>query len=188
MKEFRFEALPIEGPRLIEPFYSEDDRGYFLKSFEKRIFEENGISMEPFETFESLSVKGVLRGMHFQTQLPQAKLIRAVTGKIFDAAVDLRNGSATFGKWCGVELSRENRLCFYIPPGFAHGFLVLSESALVSYLCAGEYLKEYDMGIRWDDKDIGIAWPMETIGIPRVSERDQRLPTLRRFRAATGGL
>ena len=184
---FEFTPLPM-GLRLIAPFYSGDGRGYLLKGYEKEIFRQNGLEMDLFETFESYSVRGVIRGLHFQTRSPQAKLVRAVAGTVFDAAVDLRRGSATFGQWYTAELSQENRLMFYMPPGFAHGFLVLSETALVSYQCAGRYLKDCDTGIVWNDPDIGIEWPLDRIGEPTLSDRDKRFPTLRQFQAAEGGL
>lgn len=167
------------GLKLITPFYVEDNRGYFLKSFEKNIFKQLGIENELAETFESYSKKDVIRGLHFQTKNPQIKIVRAITGKILDVAVDIRKDSETFGKWYAVELSAENNLSFYIPQGFAHGFRVLSEEAIVSYQCIGQYEKGSDTGIVWNDKDLGIEWGIEN---PIVSERDKELMGFREYR------
>lgn len=179
--KFKFEDTPLDGLKVIHPAYMEDERGNFLKSFEKEIFSQNGIEMAPFEVFESLSTKGVLRGLHFQTKLPQAKLVRTVTGNVFDVAVDIRKDFPTFGKWHSVELSGANKKMFYIPPYFAHGFLVLSESAIVSYICAGRYLKEYDSGILWKDPVVAIEWPISIIGEVTVSKRDESFGGLVEF-------
>lgn len=167
------------GLKIIESFYVEDQRGYFLKSFEKGIYQELGIENELSEVFESYSRKDVIRGLHFQTINPQIKIVRAITGKIWDVAVDIRKDSATFGQWKGIELSAENRCSFYIPRGFAHGFRVLSEDAIVSYQCIGQYEKGSDTGIVWNDRDLNIAWGIEN---PIVSDRDQALMSFKEYR------
>ena len=156
-----------------------------MKNFEKDIFKEFNIDISVFEDFETYSKYGVIRGLHFQTQAPQGKLVKAISGRIRDVAVDLRKESATFGKWMAVELSQENRKSFWIPPGFAHGFEVLSEYALVSYKCDGKYLIEYDTGIYYDDKDIGINWQTSN---PIVSDKDKGLMSLQDFKERYGGL
>lgn len=187
-RDFSFKSLSTGGLKVVYPFFFEDKRGYFLKNYEKNIFTQSGIKMNLFEAYESLSGKGVLRGLHFQSKMPQAKLIRVVSGRIFDVAVDLRRGSATFGQWHGVELSCENKKMLYIPPGFAHGFLVLSESALVSNISDGQYLKDYDTGIIWNDPDIGIDWPFNQLSNAILSEKDKMLPTFNEFLEQYGGL
>lgn len=179
MKDFTFEKLNIEGLFIVNPFYAEDGRGYFLKSYEKEIFRKAGIETDIFEDFESWSRKNVIRGLHFQTMKPQSKLVRAVYGEIFDVAVDIRRESPTFGQWRGVHLSGENHKALFIPGGFAHGFLVLSDTALVSYKCSGQYLKECDTGIPWNDPDIGVEWPLESLENVIVSERDQGFTPLK---------
>lgn len=186
MQQFTFTKSKVLGLKLISPFYVQDNRGYFLKSYEKEIFAQNEVFHDIFEDFESYSQKGVIRGLHFQTDSPQSKLVRAISGKIFDVAVDLRFDSKTFGKWEGFFLSDRNRISLLIPRGFAHGFLVLSESALVTYQCAGQYSKATDCGIRWNDKDLAIPWPIDDFSKVTVSERDALLPTfseyIQRFR------
>lgn len=167
------------GLKMIESFYVEDNRGYFLKSFEKNVFKELGVENELAEVFESYSKKDVIRGLHFQTVNPQIKIVRAVTGKVLDVAVDIRKDSATFGKWHAVELSAENHCSFYIPRGFAHGFRVLSGDTIVSYQCIGQYEKGSDTGIVWNDKDLNIAWGIEN---PIVSVRDQELMSFEEYR------
>ena len=169
MQKFSCESTDIEGLKIINPFYLEDERGYFLKSFEKDVFKEFGLENEIYEDFESYSKKSVIRGLHFQLKHPQVKLVRCVMGHIFDVAVDLRKDSKTFGQWQGFDLSDKNTKSLYIPKGFAHGFLVLSDYAIVSYKCVGKFLSEYDSGIVWNDKDLNIAWNIKE---PIVSEKD----------------
>ena len=182
MQQFSFETTSIRDLMIIHPFYMEDERGFFLKSFEKEIFWQNGIKTEIFEDFESYSIKGVLRGLHFQTEKPQAKLVRALTGTIYDVAVDLRKTSKTFGKWHAEILSVDNHKAFFIPKGFAHGFLVLSDNALVSYKCEGAFLKETDTGIVWNDPELKIDWPTNQVDEIIVSEKDRRLQTFSHFK------
>jgi dTDP-4-dehydrorhamnose 3,5-epimerase len=178
MRAFSFENTKFKGVYLIDSFSTEDNRGYFVKDFEKDIFAENGLDIDLYESFESFSWKNVIRGLHFQTSEPQAKLVRAVTGRISDVIVDLRAGSETFGKWESFYLTEANRKSLFIPKGFAHGFCVHSDTAIVSYKCVGKYHKGTDSGIVWNDKDIAIRWGIEN---PIVSERDSSLMTFKDF-------
>ena len=184
--DFKFEPGKLDGVKIVYPFYIRDERGYFLKSFERDVFRANGIDFDVHEDFESSSRKGVVRGLHFQSREPQSKLVRAVRGKIFDVVVDLRPQSATFGKWEGVYLDSEIQNALLIPAGFAHGFMVVSENALVSYKCCGKYLKEYDAGIIWNDPDIGIDWPYSQVGEITVSYRDRNFRGFADFAAHVG--
>ncbi len=171
----------MPGVKIIQPFYMEDERGYFQKNFEKEIFAAAGIQEEIFEEFETLSHQGVLRGMHFQTQIPQAKLVRCIMGRVYDVVVDIRPNSPTYGKWEGFWVDDENKLTLYVPRGFAHGFYVKAEKALVTYKCAGIYSKENDTGILWNDKELGIDWPLEAGDGPILSLRDQNLLTFAEY-------
>lgn len=174
MSKFNFIPTFIKDLYEIENFCEKDERGFFNKIFEKDLFSENNIDFEVVENFYSYSKKGVLRGLHFQDVEPQAKLVGVVSGEIFDVAVDLRRDSATYLKWHGVILNNKNNKTVYIPRGFAHGFLVLSDEAMVIYQCDNKYYKEYDTGIIYDDADIDIKWPdlgMEFI----ISDRDKKL-------------
>lgn len=182
---FGFTDGELQGVKIITPFYMEDNRGYFLKSLEKDIFREAGIEMDIYEDFESFSSKDVIRGMHFQTKAPQTKIVRVIRGKIIDVLVDLRKDSNTFGQYMKIELSEDNHLSVLVPAGFAHGFCVLSEVALVSYKCIGKYLKNYDTGIIWNDSEIGIDWGISN---PIVSERDSKHMTFEQFKKTYGGL
>ena len=149
----------IEGLCLIEPAVHGDGRGYFMETYNKRDMEEAGIFVDFVQDNQSMSVKGVLRGLHFQKHFPQCKLVRAVKGSVFDVAVDLREGSATYGKWYGVELTEENKKQFLIPEGFAHGFLVLSEVAEFCYKVNDFWHPNDEGGLAWNDPAIGIQWP-----------------------------
>lgn len=149
----------IEGLCVITPAVHGDARGYFMESYNQRDMEENGISINFVQDNQSMSTKGVLRGLHFQKNFPQAKLVRVIKGAVFDAAVDLRSGSETYGKWYGIELTEENKKQFLIPRGFAHGFLVLSETAEFCYKCDDFYHPDDEGGIAWNDPEIGIKWP-----------------------------
>lgn len=182
IKQFSFEKTPIKDLFVVNPFYTEDERGYFLKSFEKEIFRKNGIETDIFEDFESYSKKGVIRGLHFQMEKPQAKLVRVIIGEVFDVAVDLRKDSETFGRWHAEILSDKNRKSFFIPKGFAHGFLVLSDNALVSYKCDDVFSKESDTGIFWNDKDLNIDWPVDNIKKILISEKDSKLQKYNEYR------
>lgn len=150
-----------------------------MESFNVAELEEYGIKEIFVQDNESKSSKGVLRGLHFQTQKTQAKLVRVIQGEVFDVAVDLRKDSPTFGQWHGVVLTGENKKQFYIPKGFAHGFLVLSKEAIFNYKCSDYYAPEYDGGVRWDDPDIGINWPLEGIDDILLSEKDKNLKLLK---------
>lgn len=173
----------IKDLYIIEPQVFGDVRGYFIESYSEADFAEAGLTMKFVQDNESRSKKGVLRGLHFQTQHTQGKLVRVVEGKVYDVAVDLREGSPTFGKWEGVLLTAENKRQFYVPEGFAHGFLVLSEYAIFQYKCTDYYAPEYDGGIRWNDPDIGVEWPLEGIEEILLSEKDQKQPRFAEFLA-----
>lgn len=181
MAGFSFEQLDLPDLFLIEPFFIEDERGYFSKNYEKDIFREAGILTDIQEEFESLSHRGVLRGIHFQTECPQSKIIKVLRGEIYDIAVDLRKDSSTYKQWRGVYLNEKNRKSFFIPQGFGHGFLTLSEKALVTYKCTGKYCKEKDTGVFWMDPDLGIQWPVDKVDEIRVSKRDQGLPSFKEY-------
>ena len=149
----------IEGLAVIEPKVFGDKRGYFVETYNEKDMKEAGFDVTFVQDNQSSSTKGVLRGLHFQKQYPQGKLVRVMKGRVFDVAVDLREKSATYGKWFGVELSEDNFKQFYIPEGFAHGFLVLSESAVFCYKCTDFYHPGDEGGIAWNDPEIGIDWP-----------------------------
>lgn len=158
------ERTPIAGLTLIHPHVFEDERGYFIKDFERNFYVENGLPVDFWETNESKSKKGTIRGLHFQQKFSQGKLIRVIKGAVYDVAVDLRFGSPTFGKWMGFELSEYNHDVLYIPEGFAHGFLALEDDSIFSYKCTNKYAPEFDSGVRFDDPEIGIKWPVERVG------------------------
>lgn len=149
----------IEGLCVITPAVHGDNRGYFMETYSQRDMEENGIHIQFVQDNQSMSVKGVLRGLHFQKNFPQTKLVRVIHGSVFDVAVDLRKDSKTFGKWYGIELTAENKKQFLIPRGFAHGFLVLSETAEFCYKCDDFYHANDEGGLAWNDPEIGIQWP-----------------------------
>lgn len=162
MGQITVEKAPIEGLFVIEPTVHGDSRGYFMETYSKRDMDEAGLNMTFVQDNQSMSTKGVLRGLHFQIHHPQGKLVRVIKGRVFDVAVDLRKGSATYGKWFGVELSEENKKQFYISPGFAHGFLVLSDIAEFCYKCTDFYHPNDEGGLAWNDPHIGIEWPEVT--------------------------
>lgn len=151
----------IDGLHIIVPAVHGDNRGYFMETYNKRDMEDAGLNMNFVQDNQSMSTKGVLRGLHFQKQFPQGKLVRVIKGKVFDVAVDMRKGSKTFGKWFGVELSEENKKQFYISEGFAHGFLVLSDIAEFCYKVTDFYHPNDEGGIAWNDPAIGINWGVE---------------------------
>jgi dTDP-4-dehydrorhamnose 3,5-epimerase len=163
---------PLPGVKLLAPDIFEDHRGFFMESYNRRRFLEIGIGDDFVQDNHSLSARGVLRGLHYQLGRPQAKLVRATRGRVFDVVVDIRRGSPTFGRWAGAELSEENRLQYYAPVGFAHGFLVLSESAEFQYKCSDFYSAEDEHGLPWNDPEIAIEWPLEGLE-PNLSERDR---------------
>ena len=150
----------IEGLKVIEPTVYGDDRGYFMETYNSKDFSDAGIDCAFVQDNQSASKKGVLRGLHFQKEFPQDKLVRVISGEVFDVAVDLREGSKTFGKWYGVKLSAENKKQFFIPKNFAHGFLVLSDYAEFCYKVTDFYHPNDEGGIMWNDPDIGVEWPM----------------------------
>ncbi len=159
----------LEGLLLIEPKVFGDARGFFLETWNAQRYRECGLDATFVQDNLSLSRRGILRGLHFQNPSPQGKLISVWQGEVFDVAVDLRRSSPTFGKWHGVRLSSDTKRQFYIPPGFAHGFQVLSEAALFHYTCTGFYSPGDELTIRWDDPDLGIEWPLKD---PLLSEKD----------------
>lgn len=171
MGKFNFISTGIEGLYIIESVAFGDERGYFMETYNYRDFSEFGLDLNFVQDNQSKSVKGVLRGLHFQRKHPQGKLVRAVSGEVFDVAVDLRLDSRTFGKWEGVYLSDQNRRQFYIPPGFAHGFLVVSDTAEFAYKCTEYYHPEDECGILWNDSAIGIKWPLKET-LPCLSAKD----------------
>lgn len=163
MGQIKVSKCPIEGLYVIEPTVHGDNRGYFMETYNQNDMHAAGLTMTFVQDNQSMSVKGVLRGLHFQKQYPQGKLVRVIKGRVFDVAVDLRAGSKTYGKWYGVELSEENKKQFYISEGFAHGFLVLSETAEFCYKVTDFYHPGDEGGLAWNDPTIGIEWP-ELVG------------------------
>ena len=177
---FEFQKLDLKGAYLIKDFFVGDNRGGFTKTFEKDIFGDAGIDFSLNETFISRSTENVIRGLHFQKNQPQAKLVSVVSGAVWDVIVDLRIESPTFKEWRAKVLSADNHLSFYIPKGFAHGFASLQDNTLMLYQCEGKYDSETDSGIIYNDKDIGIEWPIdERIAIH--SERDLKLEMLEEY-------
>lgn len=174
---FAFNHVDIHGIILVEPRVFKDSRGSFMETYKYSDFVQAGIKEYLLQDNYSWSLKGVLRGLHYQKNPhAQGKLVLCVKGSIFDVAVDIRKGSPSYGKWVGIELCDENKRMLYIPPGFAHGFLALSESAGVLYKCTMEYSPESDRGIIWNDPDINIQWPLRN---PILSEKDSRHPLLK---------
>lgn len=179
MGKIKVTACGIKGLFVIEPAVFHDSRGYFMETYNQNDFQEAGLDMVFVQDNQSMSAKGVLRGLHFQKQFPQGKLVRVVRGKVFDVAVDLRSSSETYGKWFGVELSAENKKQFYIPEGFAHGFLVLSDEAEFAYKCTDFYHPGDEGGILWSDPSIGIDWPIEEGMELIISDKDQKCGGIR---------
>lgn len=167
---------PLEGVLIIEPDVYHDPRGFFFETYQKKRYQALGITQEFVQDNMSFSKKSTLRGLHFQITKPQAKLVQAITGEIFDVAVDIRPESSMFGKWTGIILSEQNRRQFFIPEGFAHGFAVLSETALFAYKCSKDYQADDEGGILFSDPLIGIEWPVEN---PILSEKDRNYPELK---------
>lgn len=164
----------IEGLCVIEPAVFPDSRGYFMETYNQRDFAAAGLNMVFVQDNQSMSKRGVLRGLHFQKKYPQGKLVRAIRGEVFDVAVDIRPGSKTYGKWYGVVLSAENKKQFYIPEGFAHGFLVLSEEAEFAYKVTDFYHPGDEGGVAWNDPEIGIEWPIAPDMEVLLSDKDQK--------------
>lgn len=178
MGNFIFTETKLEGVVMIEPTIFQDARGSFMEGFNYEDFKKAGIDMQIRQINVSKSKQGVLRGLHYQKNYPQAKLVKVMSGEIFDVAVDVREGSTTYGKWFGTVLSEENKRQLYIPRGFAHGFLVLSEEAEFLYMVDNDYHFEDEVGVIWNDPQIGIDWPM-TKGIEvLLSDKDEKLRPL----------
>ena len=185
MGKFKRTDTSIEGVCIIEPTLFGDERGYFMETYEKNDFEEIGIKGDFVQDNQSRSKKGVLRGLHFQKEHTQAKLVRCIKGEVFDVAVDLRPGSSTYGKWEGVILSEDNKKMFYIPRGFAHGFLVLSEIAEFCYKVDNIYDHESEGGLKWNDEEVNIVWPkVEGMEVSDylTSEKDGLWPSLKELK------
>jgi dTDP-4-dehydrorhamnose 3,5-epimerase len=175
---FTVTSCPIEGLHEIQPKVFGDSRGYFFESWSERDFSAAGLTLRFVQDNQSKSTKGVLRGLHFQKTFPQGKLVRVIEGEVFDVAVDIRAGSKTYGKWHAVTLTAEKNNMFYIPEGFAHGFLVLSDTAIFTYKCTDFYHPEDEGGLLWNDPAIAIAWP--DIGMaPLLSDKDTKHPGLK---------
>lgn len=179
MNKFHFLPCPIEGLFVVEPAVFRDDRGYFCETFNEKEFADAGLALSFVQDNQSMSSRGVLRGLHYQIKHPQGKLLRVIRGEVFDVAVDLRKGSATYGQWHGEVLSAVNCRQFYIPEGFAHGFYVLSEIAEFCYKCTDFYHPEDEGGLRWNDPDINIQWPLLEGTEVLLSEKDRRQPFFR---------
>lgn len=182
MGKITVETCEIEGLKIITPQVFGDARGYFVETYNYEEFKEAGIDITFVQDNQSASKRGVLRGLHFQKQFPQDKLVRVIKGEVFDVAVDLRAGSPTFGKWHGVLLSDENKKQFFVPKNFAHGFLVLSEYAEFCYKCSDFYHPEDEGGILWNDPKIGVKWPIPEGVEIIMSEKDIKLKGIEEFK------
>lgn len=173
MGKIKVTFTPIQGLCIIEPMIHKDSRGYFMESFSQREMIKMGLECNYVQDNQVFSVKNVLRGLHVQRKYPQGKLIRVIQGKVYDVAVDVRFESKTFGKWFGIELSAENKKQLYIEEGFAHGYLVISETAILSYKVTDYWSPQYEIGIPWDDPDIAIKWPLKEGENPIIAEKDK---------------
>ena len=182
MEKFKVIKTPIKDLVIIETKIFKDDRGFFIESYNPRDFTNLGINGHFVQDNHSMSKKGVLRGLHFQLKHPQGKLIQVISGKVFDVAVDLRLNSPTFGKWYGIELSYDSGLQFYIPSGFAHGFLAIEENTHFFYKCTDFYYPDDELGIIWNDKDIGIQWPLSQVEKIIISDKDSKLSSFSEVR------
>jgi dTDP-4-dehydrorhamnose 3,5-epimerase len=169
-------TCPLEGLRVLQPKVFGDARGFFLEVWNRRRYAESGLAVDFVQDNLSFSRRGTLRGLHFQNPAPQAKLLQVLQGEVFDVAVDLRRSSPTFGRWHALLLSADNKLQFFIPAGFAHGFAVLSETAMFYYKCSAPYSPGDELALRWDDPDLGIEWPLRA---PVLSAKDAQAPRLR---------
>ena len=181
MGQFQFTKTGIEGLVVVEPKVFGDNRGYFMETYNYNDFKAAGLDMVFVQDNQSKSKKGVLRGLHFQKKNPQGKLVRVVSGEVYDVAVDLRKGSDTYGKWYGVLLSAENKKQFYVPEGFAHGFVGMSETAEFVYKCTRFYDPSDEGGLMWNDPEIGIDWPVPENAELLLSEKDQHHQPLKDF-------
>lgn len=182
MGKFNFIKTSIDGVVIVEPTAYGDSRGYFMETYQKEDFIKGGIDVDFVQDNQSMSTKGVLRGLHFQKQFSQSKLVRCIKGEVFDVAVDLREGSPTFGKWEGVILSAENKKQFFIPKNFAHGFLVLSDEAEFVYKVDDFYHPNDEGGLMWNDPDIGINWPIPEGVEINLSDKDKCHPAFKNFK------
>lgn len=181
MGKINVTTCEIEGLKVIEPTVFGDSRGYFFESYNYNDYKAAGIPEVFVQDNQSASKKGVLRGLHFQKEFPQDKLVRVIRGEVFDVAVDLRKDSATFGRWYGVVLSEENKKQFFIPKGFAHGFLVLSDYAEFAYKCTDFYHPNDEGGLLWNDPEIGIEWPLQE-GVELImSDKDRKWPGIKEY-------
>ncbi len=181
MGKIKVNTCEIEGLFEIEPSVFGDARGYFMETYNYHDFKEAGIGVRFVQDNQSASKKGVLRGLHFQIQYPQDKLVRVIRGEVFDVAVDLRRGSATYGKWHGVVLSEDNKKQFFIPKDFAHGFLVLSDYAEFAYKCTDFYHPDDEGGLIYNDPDIGIEWPVPEDMVLIMADKDRKWGGIRAF-------
>ncbi|MDY4005933.1 MAG: dTDP-4-dehydrorhamnose 3,5-epimerase, partial [Fusobacterium varium] len=185
MSKFKKIETGIEGLYILEPTVFGDERGFFLETYNKKEFEEIGIFEEFVQDNHSKSKKGVLRGLHFQTKHSQGKLVRVIRGAVYDVAIDIRKDSSTHGKWYGIELSAENKKMFFIPKGFAHGFLTLEDDTEFQYKCTDLYAPQYDSGIMWNDKDININWNFKKYGLKEedivLSEKDKKHQSFKEY-------
>lgn len=179
MGQFKFTNTKIEGMFIVEPAVFEDNRGYFMETYNENDFKDAGYDLTFVQDNQSKSSKGVLRGLHLQVNYPQGKLVRVIKGEVFDVGVDLRKDSDTYGEWFGAILSDENKKQLFIPEGFAHGFLVLSDEAEFLYKCTEFYHGDDEGGIKWDDPDIGIDWPLDDIDEIILSDKDKEWKTLK---------
>ncbi len=182
MGKFNFIKTSIDGVIIVEPTAFGDSRGYFMETYQEQDFIAGGIDVKFVQDNQSMSTKGVLRGLHFQKQFSQSKLVRCIRGEVFDVAVDLRKGSPTFGKWEGVVLSAENKRQFFIPKNFAHGFLVLSDEAEFVYKVDDFYHPNDEGGLMWNDPEIGIEWPIEEGMEINLSDKDKIHPPFSEFK------
>jgi len=181
IKKFNFQPLSLKDAFLIEPFVATDERGGFIKDYNVDVFKSNGIEHDLKEVFYTVSKKGVIRAIHFQRIKQQAKLVRCISGKVYDVIVDLRRDSDTFMQWQGFYLTGENYRQILVPEGFGHGYVVLEDS-IVSYKCAETFYGEYDDGIKWDDKDLGIQWPLNELDCEIIlSDKDKNLQSFKQF-------
>jgi dTDP-4-dehydrorhamnose 3,5-epimerase len=178
MADIKVIETDIEGLVIIEPQVFGDSRGYFMETYNEEAFAKAGLHMTFVQDNQSMSKRGVLRGLHLQTQFSQGKLVRVISGSVYDVGVDLRKGSPTYGQYFGALLSGENKRMLYIPENFAHGFVVLSDEAVFTYKCTQLYHPKYDAGIIYNDPDIGIEWPMDGVEVS-LSDKDKKLPTLK---------
>lgn len=183
IQKFAFKETEINGLIEVTPFNADDVRGCFTKDYSKEVFEANGISHDLQEVFYTTSHKGVIRALHFQREKQQPKLVRCITGHVYDVVVDMRKDSPTFKKWLGFDLVGEKHNEILVPSGCAHGYLVL-EPSIVSYKCSEKFYGEFDGGIKWDDPDINVKWPLDKIGGREnmiLADKDMELPTFKEF-------